>query len=68
MVEQNTTKDASPTGGLWNPSRFSGEAYTVLLCVGFAFFKFFILSKRIIQNIDIEYNYYYTNIALLYLD
>jgi hypothetical protein len=31
VAEQNTTKGASLTGVLRSPSRFSGEAFTVLL-------------------------------------
>ena len=40
VVEQNTTKGASPTGVLRNPSRpTGGDAHTDLLCaVGFALY------------------------------
>jgi hypothetical protein len=44
VAEQNTTKGASTTGVLCGPSRFSGEAYTILLC---AVVPFFILILHI---------------------
>jgi hypothetical protein len=42
VVEKKPTKGASPTGFFRNPSRFSGEAYTILLCAVCPFFIFYI--------------------------
>jgi hypothetical protein len=42
VAERKPHKGRSPTAVFRSPSRFSGEAYTILLGAGFAFFIYFI--------------------------
>jgi hypothetical protein len=63
VAEKKSTKGASPTGFFRSPSRFSGEAYTILLCAVGAYTIILLIFLNLLFHIyDFQFVSFYITV------